>query len=204
MSTIVSHSKRFVFFHIYKTAGTSITNVLQRYENAPQLRRVLRTVNMYVPLFVGTTFDHHASPAQFESIKKIRGYYKFAFVRNPWDWQVSLYSFMKNNVKHPQHRMIRNMNFEEYISWRARPGNYRLQSSLLADSDGIIRLDFIGRFEHLAEDFSLICERVGIAGDLPRKKSSPRGDYTEYYTARTRDIVATVFAADIVAFGYEF
>ena len=71
------------------------------------------------------------NPSQFnqhikgEELKKklptklFKSYFKFGFVCNPYDWQVSLYHFMLKDVTHHQHKLVKNLgNFNNYIHWR--------------------------------------------------------------------------------------
>ena len=45
--------------------------------------------------------------------------FSFAIVRNPSDWQVSLYHFMRKDPKHHQHELAKRFkNFENYLEWR--------------------------------------------------------------------------------------
>src|SRR4051812_8912952 len=123
---ILSHEKKFIFIHIYKVAGTSIRRLLDKY-NDKKFSDFPVTDNIkfwfarhYRPLS-GYSLEHvrakeiqeMISPGQFEE------YFKFSFVRNPWDWQVSLYHFMLQDKTHRQHKLIRKMkNFDEYLNWR--------------------------------------------------------------------------------------
>ena len=86
MSTILSHSKRFIFFHNYKVAGSSISNVLSKYEPHYWIRTALRKTG------VKTYFPALANLPQHSSALQVRGlidrdifdsYYKFTFVRSP-------------------------------------------------------------------------------------------------------------------------
>jgi hypothetical protein len=38
----------------------------------------------------------------------------------------------------------------------------------LCDREGNLLVDFVGKQERLREDFAVVCERVGIAAELPR------------------------------------
>jgi len=65
--------------------------------------------------------------------------------------------------------------------------------------------DFIGKFERLEEDWALVAQKLGITEILPHRRANPRTrHYTEYYTARTKNIIATKFKVDVDRFGYEF
>ena len=90
-------------------------------------------------------------------------FFKFGFVRNPWDWQVSLYHFIRQRASHPQHDLVLAMGgFPEFLKWRVEsfsPEN--LQNTFLADAEGRLLVDFIGRFETLREDFLHLMEHLG-------------------------------------------
>ena len=74
--------------------------------------------------------------------------------------------------------------------------------------DGELCVDFVIRYEHLAEDLQQVCNRVGLPElELPHLKSGMRQrghHYSEYYDDTTRALVAERHANDIRLFGYRF
>jgi hypothetical protein len=127
-------------------------------------------------------------------------YFKFAFERNPWDRQVSLYYW-----RYPD-RATRPP-FEIFLKdprWLKTTRNFGIYSI-----DGRIAVDLVGRYDRLGEDLQAVLAKVGIAGEarLPRLKSHTREDrssYRSYYTEETRAIVGELYAQEIQAFGFKF
>lgn len=134
----------------------------------------------------------------------------FAFVRNPWDRAVSLYSFRVDRGDNRRDGEV--IPFGEWVEEtfgheRQSPANIwnGPQIDWLSDENGHLLIDFVGRFESLSEDFAHICEVIGREdASLPHLKTSSRSAYPGYYDDRTRQIVADWFAPDIEAFGYTF
>jgi len=135
--------------------------------------------------------------------------FTFAVVRNPWDWQVSLYNFMQKKPTHIQHEAVKKIgSFDEYIRKRClencsfqRIGTQR--DFIYSESDELL-VDFVGRFESLQADFESICSRIGVSATLPRLNVYNTRPYRQFYTAETREMVSQTFASDISLLGYEF
>ncbi len=102
--------------------------------------------------------------------------------------------------------------FEEFIDWIqyssatcVHSSPHRYQLDWFVDPNGNLLADFIGKFERLDEDWAFVAQKLGITENLPHRRANPRArHYTEYYTPRTRDIIATRFKVDIDRFGYDF
>jgi chondroitin 4-sulfotransferase 11 len=168
-------------------------------------------------------------PKQFiKSVKKINvdeydvdhdGKFKFAFVRNPYD---RLYSCWCNKLgryntydKIPEKLGVEKfissgddvMTFKNFVKNVVNKCNVKYVNPHFASLVSLIphtKLDFIGRFENLQQDFDIICDKIGIPHQqLPHKNASKYKHYTEYYD-ETRQIVAEKYAKDIEYFGYEF
>ena len=131
-------------------------------------------------------------------------FFTFAIVRNPWDWQVSLYRYMLKNITHPQHDFIKQLdNFHSYVVWRCKE-EVRLQRDFIYSDQGELLINFVGRFENIDNDFSKICSQIGITATLPRLNVSNTRPYQDFYNARSKDLVWRAFKDDIELFEYEF
>jgi hypothetical protein len=209
---VISHKKKFIFIHNYKVAGTSITYALKSYShtnlylrlNDLLFKKVGFRVNIphprlrHIPVHTSASELHKFFPKRI-----IDEYLVFSFVRNPWDWQVSLYFYMLQNPKHKQHEIINRMSFEEYVYWRVDE-DLHLQKEFLVNEDNQVVADFVGRFEHLEKDFSVLCDYLSIKAELPHHNPSRHQDYRSYYSTETREIISEAFQEDIKLFGYSF
>lgn len=202
---IISHSKRFIFVHIYKVAGTSIKTALKPYADVIYRKYTLRRV-LYV-LRLLDSIGEHATALQIRervSADVFEDYFKFAFVRNPWDWQVSLYHYIRSHRFHPEHREVKLLSgFPEYVAWRTANDRV-LQKDFVTDRNGNLLVDFLGRFENLSADFASICARIGVNEVLPHRNASPRSNYTRYYDNQTAGLIAKHYWEDVRLFGYRF
>lgn len=202
---IISHRKQFIFVHVYKVAGTSVKSALRPYADVMHRKYTPRRV-LYV-LGLLQSIGEHASAAQIRATLPANifdNYFKFAFVRNPWDWQVSLYHYIRSHPLHPQHRRVKALQgFPDYVRWRIDHEPV-LQKDFVTDSNGNVLVDYIGRFETLGEDFDAICRRIGVDNPLPHKNLSKHDSYVDYYDSRTAALVAEYYRPDIELFGYRF
>lgn len=209
---LISFNHRFIFVHVYKVAGSSIKAALRPYAwnpRATMLNRLARRLGIPGRL----PFDRHLCLSDHVTAAEIKGQYsasvfeqsyKFAFVRNPWDWQVSLYHYMIQQRDHRQHDLIRSLgSFDAYIEWRVEK-DLQLQKEFVTDEEGKLIVDFVGRYESLQEDFQKVCRNLGIKATLPHLNSSRRAAYSQYYSERSAERIAEAFKEDIDLFGYTF
>jgi len=204
---IVSQTRQFVFVHIFKTAGTSIKRVIRRYampgwqETANSvLKRI--GVRQYSPVTRG---DHVKATTLIEEIGKpdFDRLFSFAFVRNPWDWELSHYRYICKMQAHAEHEAVLNLGcFSEYVRWRVDGRFHSQESFLLHEGQQVV--DLVGRFENLESDFRYVCHRIGIPFRLPKLNRTKSDDYRRHYCDQTRDLIAQTYSGDIERFGYSF
>jgi hypothetical protein len=163
-------------------------------------------VNIFLPFDPKRFPTHITSNELIEIIGKdgFESNFSFAFVRNPWDRQVSLYSFMMRKPNHHQHKLVKRLDtFDKYIEWRCAE-EVRFQSDFICSSGGDILVDFVGRFEQIDDDFSDICARIGIFATLPKLNVSNTIPYQQFNNHATRELIRKTYAPDIELFGYNF
>ncbi|MBE7384215.1 MAG: sulfotransferase family 2 domain-containing protein [Leptolyngbya sp. SIO1E4] len=124
-------------------------------------------------------------------------YFKFCFVRNPWDRAVSRYYWNIEKTKQV-------VTMDESLQNNDPDANFPIYTI-----DGEVAVDFVGRFENLMEDTASICERLNIPFDnwLPRTKNKSRKSkkhYSEILNPEQIEYIREKCAAEIELFGYEF
>jgi len=188
-----------IFVHITKCAGISIATSLFGNLGGGHLR-----INHYQLIF-----NQH----EFEQ------YFKFTFVRNPWDRLVSAFLFLKRgganklDRKWAEENLSHFNDFDTFVNrWVDRKNvnkwkHFVPQYKFLCQPGNLTPVvDFIGYFECINEDFMSIQQRLKSGSNLQHlnKTEGTKKRYTEYYTETTRNIVAEVYREDIQLFGYDF
>lgn len=216
---LISHDRRFLFFHVAKVAGLSLREALNPYTVEPEkfkIRRPVKVIDGKInPLYViwDSTLIHATALSTQKEFGDLifQSYFKFAFVRNPWDWQVSMYHFILKETAHIHHQRVKAMSgFAEYVRWmihEKKPfarGATRFQKEMLCNEKGEVMVDFVGRFENLSDDFSYVCEYLGFESTMPYLNKSAHSSYQSYYDRETRDLIAEYCQEDIALFGYDF
>lgn len=204
---LISRKHKFIFIHIYKNAGSSITSALLPFAKEDGVQPADRNHAAVSEPFNPQPYHIHVSAADLVANmggEEFSKYFSFAIVRNPWDWQVSLYSFMRKFKSHRQHAMaLKFQNFKEYLRWRCSE-EVRLQKDFLVDEQGKVLVDYVGRFERLELEFKEICSRISITTELPKINVSNELPYQSFYDDESIELVRETFKADIEMFGYNF
>ena len=184
-----------LFVHITKSAGTSVAKSL--FGELPYHYTAIE----YRVIFGRRAFNR---------------YFKFAFVRNPWDRLYSAYSYLRDGGWNEQDRawyaqhLGQTPDFNTFVLDWLEPErlhshlHLQPQSHFICDGKGRPLLDYLGYFETLPEDFAHIAQRLGIDSQLAHVNASQRTDYRDIYTPTAIDKVQRLYRQDIENFGYAF
>ena len=181
----------FIFIHINKTGGTSIAEAI----GLPNKR------HLHVKEVISIIGEANFNKA-----------FVFTVVRNPWDKVVSHYKYrVKKNITNMADNHI---SFKEWV--KQTYGNeknpiyynnsrmFETQCDWLKDSNGIIRVNNILKFESLTKDFQIATKIIGIEKKLLHLNATKKDSYIKYYDKETIEIVRNWFNEDIERFNYDF
>jgi hypothetical protein len=205
---IVSGLHKFVFVAIPKTGTHAVRQALRQHMGPEDIEQVGLFVQKKFPIPQLAQLGHgHLSLAQIQpymSPESFNGFFKFAFVRNPFDRFVSYCAFItraeREFERDPQAVMRR---------FLANPPDrhilFQPQHSFVTDSSGELLTDYVGRVEEMQQSFEEICARIGTpSATLEKVNASKRDEYRRYYDQSLIDGVAAIYARDLELFGYEF
>jgi hypothetical protein len=201
---IKSESHSFLFIHIQRTGGGSVSRMLRA--NVPDARRFLMP-------------HSHAQEALEKLGNRYPHFYKFSFVRNPWERMVSWFAMLTRHVRQvskPGWNRYKfaaaTSGFENFLNAdavkRVGKSHYSLafnQLDYLMDTAGNLLVDDVFRLENFTSDCQLMAARCGFV--LPRVFHTHKiqhAHYSTYYTPSTKQLIADRFARDIDYLGYRF
>jgi Sulfotransferase family len=207
---LISDSHQFIFLRMRKVASTSMKTILlplcvpRPAGTLAHLKSRMRLETDYRKYVFRAHDDIRAAQRRMPADTFDR-YFKFTFVRNPWDRLVSEYEFLLRKTEHGRHARVKKLGgFKQFIEMQV-PRKDAYQVNMMCDSNGKLLLDFIGKLENLQEDWKTVCTRIGIPHqELQRKNASQRSHYQDYYDNESRQLVARHWAREIELFGYSF
>jgi len=200
---VINYKKKFIFIHIPKTAGSSLESSLLDADSC--LTKGLWSKKGFESPLNHLTLTQLADHEEL-TVSELRKFFKFAFVRNPWDKVIS-----ECFCPHIQSIFTNCKSIKDKIkvvcSWsrgNGYGGHCAKQISFLRHPD--IELDFIGKFENLSADFSAILQRLDLAPRLLShlNRSSREPDYRHYFDSETESLVRKCYREDIATFNYSY
>lgn len=189
---------KFIFIHVPKVAGTSISWELIGKEGGRK----------HLPWHVYKT----ANPVFFDIA------FKFAFVRNPWDRALSAYRYLCRGGNGSSdlslsRKVSQYESFSDFVVEGLGQGVYRNhllflpQSEFVVDEEGGVAVDFLGRYENLDSDVRDLFSKLGSkkSGIGKKNHGMMKEDYRAFYEkSEAINIVGELYKQDVNVFGYSF
>lgn len=183
----------------------------------------IKTAIFTVPVL--DDYGIHTITEQYRSRKltpKEKQYFKFTFVRNPFERLVSCYEskYYTDKIKYQKKvlyfeyyllgRLKKDKGFDNFVAEVCKIPNsfadkhFCSQYNLVYDTKRgkeICLLDFVGKYENIQQDFETIQKRFGLK-QLPHYNKSAKKNWMDYYTLKTANMVYKRYEKDIKVFGY--
>lgn len=169
-----------IFIHVPKTAGTSMEDTK----------------------FFGTVMTRHYGIDHYNEEVDIDDYFKFAFVRNPYDRLMSAlcgHAFVGKRLNHKTLNAFVQKHKVMLPKWISTKPQYTFLYI-----DGELKVDFIGRFERLLDDWAVVCKRLKINETLTLAHDK-KGLYPKdiYFNEKSKKLIQKIYAKDFELFNYE-
>lgn len=213
---MISHKHKCIFIHIPKCAGSSIRDF---YFNKPQLDWKKPNYNLLYGWCPKRKIHlQHATPSELIETGLIdekiwEDYFKFTFVRNPWDRAYSDYLWIKKDSKVNgsfKQYLLKKGEFENLFTNREvrdyRGDHVQNQTNYFGDQK--YPLDFVGRFENLKEDIKIVNSKLNINDSFSIHEKNNQNlrlsHYSKFYTNSNIKLVGRLYRKDILLLNYEF
>ena len=162
ISSRFSKSKKFLFLHVYKTAGSSVRRAFYQYASSSQIllqlfNHILKRSKSPITLR-RKIYDYHPTAKDIIDeigFKKYSEYFSFAFSRNPLSHQLSLFRYSRINKDLKKCKF-----FDDYLNARIDQ-NLDLQSEFTHHA-GRKLVNYIAKFENLKSELEIISKKLEI------------------------------------------
>ncbi|MGB0429903.1 MAG: sulfotransferase family 2 domain-containing protein [Bacteroidia bacterium] len=186
----ISSNYKFIWFRVAKSGTRTLFNLFDKHN-------------------IKLSADH-AMAVRYNT-RAYLNYFKFAFVRNPWD---RVFSCWKNKVLQENYfgfnpsDHVKMQDFSNFIGFIENTDlekanhHIKLQSALI----DLNNVDFVGKLENFDQDIKTVFSNIGIPfkSSLHLNKTDIGYAYQKAYTTKLKEQIAKKYAADIDAFGYTF
>lgn len=222
---IINNSYQFIFVHVPKAAGTSVTNALQQYTNYCDIELGGSVYGEAIQAAYARRFGlSKHSPAS--DIRATIGsvqwskYFSFSIVRNPFARCLSTFHFLRKwEGSSPEFvKMMREFrSFDEYVLsdvWDKTNGPdniFRQQIYWLrggGQHNTNLLVDYVGRVESLDNDMENILDAIGIPDFkrkdilIPQMNISNPSSASDLKNEQVINRIISKYSADFEIFGY--
>jgi len=215
----VSNKYKAVFFHIPKTGGIYTEFILSEHYDFDmpsvscrgECNKPIEVNNMPINSDLITNLER--------DFPEWKSYYKFTFIRNPYDRAISSYEYIMqkyNDSRIPKAIKEENVDFKSfYCNYK----KYNLSSFINNHAFSSqyatlvnIKMDYYANFKNLNEEINIILQKIGVEDynkhsylleENIKLNSTIKKDITSYYDNETLKIVNELFKEDFIHLGFE-
>jgi hypothetical protein len=213
---MISHKHKFIFIHIPKCAGTSLTNLFFKDYDLDWKKPNYEIHYGWCPK--RKIHMQHATPLELLDLGLIDkdiwdSYYKFTVVRNPWSRAHSDYFWLMKTRKIKdsfQNYINKRGEFEEILrdreSFFYRGDHLTSQSSYL-DTEKNSKIDKIIKFENISKGVKQVLEDLKLPNwGIPHTNKGKKQykHYSDFYTNTNKKLVELKYKDDIKILKYKF
>jgi hypothetical protein len=217
--TVINNTYGFIFIHVPKNAGTTMTHYLSQFTHWNDLEIGGTPFGEQLVRLYGPRFKI-AKHTRAERLREIigpaawQGMFTFGLVRHPLPRSYSTYRFLQRWRDWRGSEIMDGFpTFESFVTSRfflqqhGPDDMFRGQCHWLCDADGALLVDHVGRVEALGETIDRLHTHVGAAAaemTLPRRNASaPADEFLNMATPLARRLITLKYQRDFATFGYE-
>lgn len=134
---IICDNPKFVFVHVPRTGGNSVRKMWSGYERGYKAHATLEQ-----------------GKRRFAQGKNLDNYFKFGFMRNPWE---RVYSLFCKHVKNSP--VDTSKGFKYWMFDESRTDSCRHKQSAMFFLEGV---DYIAKYENFEEEWDIIFDKIGL------------------------------------------
>ena len=214
---ILNHQHRFIFVHVPKAAGTTISRALAPLTTFRDIEIGGTKYGEAIQERFAARFDlrKHSTAAAIQAKcpgHVWRRFFVFAYVRDPYSRAYSVYRFLQRWKEGPHNAEVAGQSFEEFLrSDAVAEGEIEIAKPqvhwLCKDGEMLAGIDFVGRVERFSEDFGFIQSVIHRrpthwTGDRHDNASAKAGEWQTHMTPRAQARVEELYAEDFRVWDY--
>ena len=228
----INHELKAIYIHLPKNGGLYIQKILEDFYNFKTLYFTHENHNEFSDLNVSDIepenngfinfkkkglLRYHMSSKKYNTVanlseEKWKTYYKFTFIRNPYDKLVSAYKYINSN-----NYANKKISFNQFIEQKDYCSDYTYfhsfisQYQQLLDLNNEININYFGKFENLNIELIHILKNIGvkkishysvIEKNISINRSNIDKNYASYYDTELLQKVNHIFNEDFEYFNY--
>jgi hypothetical protein len=190
---IISHNLKLIFIHVHRTGGTSLTNILKQ-----------KLSDNF------TVLSQHENGKTLEPtfLEKYNDYFTLGFTRNPWDRILSWYSLLHFNdqksLAEERKRFEKFIELDCAIDFTKQFFHYN-SLDYFSNKNGKLIVDKIFYYEDYENEIEVLFNKFNLSlTEIPVINETSKKNYKEYYTDKSRRLIAEKCKKDIQYFNYSF